>query len=60
MIEKLSNANVVDLKALGFKGAIASLEGCIQQYPALLNAGTQQTILEMLRIDFDEPERIRV
>lgn len=59
-LNKLSNANVIDMKALGFEGVIVKLEDCMQQYPALMDKGNQRKILEILGADFDEIEKKRV
>lgn len=59
-LNKLSNANVIDMKALGFEGVIVKLEDCMQQYPALMDKGNQCKILEILGSDFDEIEKKRV
>lgn len=59
-LNKLSNANVINMKALGFEGVIVKLEDCMQQYPALMDKGNQRKILEILGADFDEIEKKRV
>lgn len=59
-LNKLSNANVIDMKALGFEGVIVKLEDCMQQYPALMDKGNQCKILEILGSDFDEIETKRI
>lgn len=59
-LDKLSNANVIDMKELGFEGVIVKLEKCMQEYPALMDKGNQCKILEILRSDFNEIERKRV
>lgn len=59
-LDKLSNANVIDMKALGFEGVIVKLEDCMQQYSALMDKSNQRKILEILGPDFDEIEKKRV
>lgn len=59
-LDKLSNSNVINMKALGFEGVIVKLEDCMKQYPALMDKGNQRKILEILGSDFDEIEKKRV
>lgn len=59
-LNKLSNANVIAMKALGFEGVIVKLEDCIQQYPALVDKANQHKSLEILGSDFDEIEKKQV
>lgn len=59
-LNKLSNSNVIDMRALGFEGVIVKLGDCMQQYPALMDKDNQRKILEILGSDFDEIEKKRV
>ncbi len=58
-LNKLSNANIVDMKSLGFEGLIAKLEKCVQQRPALLDENHQCKIFEIL-FNFGKVERMQI
>lgn len=55
--QRLSNANVIDPQKIGFEAVIAQLEGIVQNYPTLMDATTEASILS---INLDEMESKRV
>ena len=55
--QRLSNANVIDPRKIGFDEVIAQLEGIVQNYPALMDATTEASILS---INLDEMESRKV
>lgn len=58
-LQRLSNANVIEIQKLGFEGAIAQLENIVKQYPALMDERTE-TSLHILAFALDAGERERV
>lgn len=56
-LQRLSNANVIDPQKIGFDAVIAQLEGIVQNYPTLMDATTEASILG---INLDELESKKV
>lgn len=58
-LQRLSNANVIEMQKLGFEGAIAQLENIVKQYPALMDERTETSILAFA-LDAGERERVKI
>lgn len=58
-LQRLSNANVVEMQKLGFEGAIAQLENIVKQYPALMDERTEASILGFA-LDARERKRVKM
>lgn len=58
-LQRLSDANVIEMQKLGFEGAIVQLENIVKQYPALMDERIEVSILD-LALDAKERERVKL
>lgn len=56
-LQRLSQANAIEIQKLGFAGVIARLEGIIQQQPSLMDKRTEAKIM---KFSLDDYERTRI